>query len=196
MSRANHPRSRLSTRYAPELYCSANQLMDQMDHAAYNWYGDVGQDLHQRDFIFLARMQTARRLEQHVSRFLDQDKVLERLLEEGMFDHRDPDMSDAREELAMAHSSAMVQHLLMRVEKLEGRVRSIFLSPIYPDTNRMSFQLEDTKNQFQLLKSRVESQDRIANKIWRSIGGLEQLSDEMWFRAGTSGGDVLSLQAW
>ena len=174
MSCANHPRSRLSTRYAPKPYRSANQLVDQMDHAAYNWYGDVGQDLHQQDFIFLAHMQTARRLEQRVSHFPDRDKVLERLPEEGTFDRRDPDMSDAQEELAMAHSSAMVQHLLMRIEKLEGRVRSIFLSSICPNTNsRISFQLEDAGNQFQLLESRVESQDRVANEIWRSIGDLE-----------------------
>ena len=67
MSRAVHPRSCLSTHYTPEHYRSANQLMDQMDHAAYNWYHDVGQDLHQRDFIFMAHMQTARQMEQRVS---------------------------------------------------------------------------------------------------------------------------------
>ena len=42
-------------------------------------------------------------------------------MEEGTFDCRDPDMPDAREELAMAHSSAMVQRLLMRIERHWGQ---------------------------------------------------------------------------
>ena len=126
MSCAVHPRSCLSTGYAPEPYRLSNQLMDQMDHAAYNWYHDVCQDLRQRDFIFMARMQTARCMEQHVSRFRDRDRVLKRLLEEGTFDRWDPDMSNVCEELAMAHSSAMVQHLLMRIKKLEQKVCPLF----------------------------------------------------------------------
>ena len=68
-------------------------------------------------------MQTARRMQQRVERFPDRDRVLERLMEEGTFDRRDPDVPDVREELAMAHSSAMAQCLLMRVEKLEKQVR-------------------------------------------------------------------------
>ena len=43
-------------------------------------------------------------------------------MEEGTFDHRNPDVPDAREELAMAHLSAMVQRLLMRVERIEREV--------------------------------------------------------------------------
>ena len=43
-------------------------------------------------------------------------------MEEGTFDHRDPDVPDAQEELAMAHSSAMVQRLLMRIERIEREV--------------------------------------------------------------------------
>ena len=58
-------------------------------------------------------------MQQQVERFPDRDRVLERLMEEGTFDRRDPDMPDAREELAMAHSSAMVQRLLMRIERVE-----------------------------------------------------------------------------
>ena len=43
--------------------------MEQVDSPSYDWYHDEGQDLHQRDFIFLARMQTARRMQQQVERF-------------------------------------------------------------------------------------------------------------------------------
>ena len=92
--------------------------MEQVDSPSYDWYHDEGQDLHQRDFIFLARMQTACRMQQRVEQFPDRDRVLEPLMEEGTFDRRDPAVPDVREELAMAHSSAMAQRLLMRVEKL------------------------------------------------------------------------------
>ena len=101
--------------------------MDQVDCPSYDWYHDEGQDLHQRDFIFLARMQMAHRMQQRAERFPDQDRVLECLMEEGTFDHRDPDVPDAREELAMAHSSAMAQRLLMRVERIE---REVSISPL------------------------------------------------------------------
>ena len=96
--------------------------MDQVDSPSYNWYHDEGQDLHQCDFLFLARMQTAHRMQQRVERFPDRDRVLERLMEEGTFDHCNPDMPDTREELAMAHSSAMVQRLLMHIERVEREV--------------------------------------------------------------------------
>ena len=96
--------------------------MDQVDSPSYDWYQDEGQDLHQRGFLFLARMQTARRMQQRTERFPDRDQVLECLMEEGTFDRRDPDVPDAREELAMAHSSAMVQRLLMHIERIEREV--------------------------------------------------------------------------
>ena len=83
---AEHPHSRLSTRYDPLPYCSANLLMEQVNSPSYDWYHDMGQNLHQHDFIFLARMQTARQMEQRTEQFLDRDRVLERLLEEGTFD--------------------------------------------------------------------------------------------------------------
>ena len=135
MSRANHPRSRLSTCYHPDPYRSPSLLMEQVDSPSYDWYHDEGQDLHQRDFIFLARMQTAHRMQQRVERFPDRDQVLERLMEEGTFDRRDPDVPDVREELAMAHSLAMVQRLLMHVEKLEKQVRRGCLALTRPCSN-------------------------------------------------------------
>ena len=54
------------------------------------------------------------------------DQVLDRLLVEGIFDREEPNMRSAAEEMSMAHSAAMVQRLLMRIESLEHRVR---LSP-------------------------------------------------------------------
>ena len=135
MSRTNHPRSRLSTRHHPAPYRSPCLLMEQVDSPSYNWYHDEGQDLHQHNFIFLAWMQTARRMQQRAERFPDRDHVLERLMEEGTFDHRDPDVPDVREELAMAHSSAMAQRLLMRVEKLEKQVHCGCLALTRPWSN-------------------------------------------------------------
>jgi hypothetical protein len=41
-----------------------------------------------------------------------------------MFDRRGVTTPNASEEVTMQHSSAMVQHLLMWVEYLEGAVRS------------------------------------------------------------------------
>ena len=46
------------------------------------------------------------------------DRVLDRLLVEGIFNREEPNMS-AVEEMSMAHSAAMVQRLLMRIESLE-----------------------------------------------------------------------------
>ena len=46
---------------------------------------------------------------------------------EGTFNGRDPDVPDAWEELAMAHSSAMVQRLLMRIERIEREVSGSLL---------------------------------------------------------------------
>ena len=52
-------------------------------------------------------------------------------MEEGTFGRRDPDVPDAQEELAMAHSSAMVQRLLMRVERIEWEVSSSSLVSLF-----------------------------------------------------------------
>jgi len=67
-------------------------------------------------------MQTARRVQECTQQFPDRDMVLERLIAEGMFDRVDPNTPDVHEELAMNHSSAMAQRLLMHVENLESQV--------------------------------------------------------------------------
>ena len=49
--------------------------------------------------------------------------MLERLLEEGTFDWVEPNIPNVVEEFWMAHSAAIGQRLLVRIEGLERRVR-------------------------------------------------------------------------
>ena len=51
----------------------------------------AGRDLHLVDLLFQSRIQMACRMSQRVDRFPNQDWVLERLMVEGLFDHREPD---------------------------------------------------------------------------------------------------------
>ena len=68
-------------------------------------------------------MQTACRVEDQSCQFPNRDKVLEQLIVEGTFDHVAPDSPNIPEEMAMHHSSAMVERLLMRIECLKSKVR-------------------------------------------------------------------------
>ena len=77
------------------------------------------------DLLFVVRMQTVRRMEERSHRFPRWDLMLDRLIIEGTFDRMAPDYSSFAEEMAMHHSSAMVQQLLMRIECLESEVRPI-----------------------------------------------------------------------
>ena len=91
-----------------------------MDEDNDQWYHNMGADLHPRDFMFQACIQTARRLSQRAIHFPSHDMVLERLLEEGTFNREAPELQSHSEEYVMAHSSAMVNCLLMRIETLES----------------------------------------------------------------------------
>src|SRR5882724_4640365 len=122
MSNANHPRARGTTRFSPTPYPSSDAIIARMDNDDDHWYHDTGADLHPRNFIFQARIQTARRLSQRAICFPSRDLVLERLLEEGMFDWESPEHRSHSEEYSMAHSSAMVNCLLMRIKTLESQV--------------------------------------------------------------------------
>jgi hypothetical protein len=122
MSRGQHTRSRLSTVSTPLPYPTTSSMIATVDAPGNDWYRDTAPALYQRDFIFHARMQTARRLEDRTTRIPDRDRVLERLLEEGTFDRQAPDAPNPSEALVMGHSSAMVQRLLMRIEHLEAKV--------------------------------------------------------------------------
>ena len=135
MSTANYPRARGTTRFSPTPYPSADSIIARMDADDDYWYHDTGADLHPRDFIFQARIQTARRLSQRAVRFPSRDLVLERLLEEGTFDREAPELRSHSEEYAMAHSSAMVNRLLMRIETLESQVCNLFVFLSFPLVN-------------------------------------------------------------
>src|SRR5258705_12921844 len=116
MSSANHSRARGTTRLSLTPYPSSDSIIARMDEDNDHWYHDMGVDLHPRDFLFQARIQTARRLSQRAVHFPSCDLVLERLLEEGTFDREAPELRSHSEEYAMAHAAAMVNCLLMRIE--------------------------------------------------------------------------------
>src|SRR5258707_1826810 len=107
MSTTNHSRARGTTRFSPVPYPSSNSIIARMDKDNDQWYHDTGADLHPRDFIFQAHIQTARHLSQRTIRFPSRNMVLEQLLEEGTFDREVPEFWSHSEEYAMAHSSTM-----------------------------------------------------------------------------------------
>src|SRR5258707_6154028 len=82
MSNINHPRACGTTHFSPTPYPSSDTIIAQMDANDDHWYHDTGTDLHPRDFVFQARIQTARRLSQQAVCFPSRDLVLERLLQE------------------------------------------------------------------------------------------------------------------
>ena len=82
----------------------------------------AGRDLHLIDLFFQARIQTARRMSQCVDRFPNQDRVLEQLMAEGLFDRREPDHNHIAEVRANWLSVALMERVLERVENTKGRV--------------------------------------------------------------------------
>ena len=80
------------------------------------------------DLLFQSWIQTARRMSQHVDRFPNQDRVLERLMVEGLFDRREPDHVHIAEVQANWLSVALTERVLERVENVEGRVSPSFLA--------------------------------------------------------------------
>ena len=88
-----------------------------------DWYNDAGRDLHLVDLLFQSRIQTARRMSQRVDRFPNRDRVLERLMAEGLFNRREPDHEHIAEMRANWLSVALTEQVLERVENVEGRVR-------------------------------------------------------------------------
>ena len=86
------------------------------------WYDHLGDDLFYRDFIFQNRLQSARRMAQHMDRFPGRDRVLERLMIEGTFDREESGIRNDAEEYALHHATAMCQRLLVWIEDLEGSV--------------------------------------------------------------------------
>ena len=91
-----------------------------------DWYSHAGCDLHLIDLLFQARIQTARQMSQCVDCFPNWDRVLERLMAEGLFDCREPDHDHIAEVCANWLSVALTERVLERVENTEGRV-SLFV---------------------------------------------------------------------
>ena len=126
MTRYNHPHTHNSTCRAPVPYPTPEAMMARVDAPLGNaWYCDPADDLFLWDFLFHVHMQTAHQIEDQSRRFPNCDMVLDRLIVEGTFDHVAPDSPNIPEEMAMHHSSTMVQWLLMRVEYLESEVSSL-----------------------------------------------------------------------
>ena len=89
-SLASYDQARDSTRQYPHPYPSPAVIALHMESGE-EWYTHAGCDLHLVDLLFQACIQTARQMSQRVDRFPNQDRVLERLMAEGLFDRRGPD---------------------------------------------------------------------------------------------------------
>ena len=119
MSRMAHSCLANSTAMYAHPYATADSLIQRVDNQGEDWYHDEANDLHLRDFIWFTWMQTAWQMRDRGTRVRNIDWVLDQLLVEGIFDREEPNMQSAAEEMSMAHSAAMVQRLLMRIESLE-----------------------------------------------------------------------------
>ena len=125
-SLASYDRARDSTRLYPRPYPSPATIALRMETEE-DWYNNTGHDLHLVDLLFQSRIQTARRMSQRVDRFPNRDRVLERLMAEGLFDRREPDHEHIAEMRANWLSVALTERVLERVENVEGRVRISFV---------------------------------------------------------------------
>ena len=83
-SLASYDRARDSTQQYPHPYPSPAVIALRMESGE-ELYTHAGRDLHLVDLLFQARIQTAHRMSQRVDRFPNQDRVLEHLMAEGLF---------------------------------------------------------------------------------------------------------------
>ena len=127
MSRMAYSSSANSTAMYACPYATADSLIQRVDQQGEDWYHDEANDLHLRDFIWFAWMQTAQQMRDRGTWVRNIDQFLDQLLVEGIFDREEPNMRSAAEEMSMAHLAAMVQRLLMRIESLKHRVHLSFL---------------------------------------------------------------------
>ena len=125
-SLASYDRARDSTRQYPRPYPSPATIALRMESGE-DWYNHAGRDLHLIDLLFQSHIQTARRMSQRVDRFPNRDRVLERLMAEGLFDRCKPDHNHIVEVWANWLSVALTERVLERVENTEGRVSSLSL---------------------------------------------------------------------
>ena len=118
MSRQAYPHSHSSI----VEYATVENMIERVDGVGNAWYNTLADDLYLHNFVFFTRMQTMHRMTDRYRCFPKRDKVLNRLMEEGTFDCRDPDYPNTQEQFAMAYSVSMVQRLLIRIEHLESEV--------------------------------------------------------------------------
>ena len=121
-SLASYDRARDSTHLYPHPYPSPAAIALRMEGDG-DWYNHASQDLHLIDLLFQSQIQTARHMSQHVDRFPNWDRVLERLMAEGLFDRREPDHVYIVEMRANWLSVVLTERVLERVENVEGQVR-------------------------------------------------------------------------
>ena len=120
-SLASYDRAWDSTRLYPRPYPSPATIALCMETGE-DWYNDAGRDLHLVDLLFQSRIQTACRMSQRVDRFPNRDRVLERLMAEGLFNRHEPDHEHIAEMRANWLSVALTEQVLERVENVEGQV--------------------------------------------------------------------------
>ena len=87
-----------------------------------DWYNNAGRDLHLVNLLFQSHIQTACRMSQQVDCFPNWDRVLERLMVEGLFNRHEPDHEHIAEMQANWLSVALTKRVLERVENIEGWV--------------------------------------------------------------------------
>src|ERR1700743_2921002 len=95
MSRMAYSRSANSTAMYTRPYATADSLIQRVDGKGEDWYHDEANDLHLWDFIWFTQMQTARQMRDRGMRVRNIDRVLDRLLVEGIFDREEPNMRSA-----------------------------------------------------------------------------------------------------
>ena len=111
-SLASYDRARDSTRMYPRPYPSPATIALRMETGE-DWYNDAGRNLHLVDLLFQSRIQTARRMSQRVDRFPNRDRVLERLMAEGLFNCREPDHEHIAEMRANRLSVALTERVFV-----------------------------------------------------------------------------------
>ena len=120
-SLASYDQARDSTHQYPHPYPSPATIALHMESDK-GWYNHAGHDLHLVDLLFQAHIQTAHQMSQHVDWFPNQDRVLECLMAEGLFDCRDPDHIHIAKVCANWMLVVLTEQVLERVENLETRV--------------------------------------------------------------------------
>ena len=120
-SLASYDQARDSTCQYPRPYPSPATIALCMESRD-DWYNHAGRNLHLIDLLFQAHIQTTRRMSQRVDHFPNRDRVLERLMAEGLFDRREPDHDHIAEVHANWLLVVLMERVLERVENTEGRV--------------------------------------------------------------------------